>query len=240
MSIRKTMKNTWAVAAAAVVLIAACEENVRIRSQEDKLAYSIGYSMGKNIEATLESRGDKPSVDHMLEGIRAAMQGSSDVMSEEEMLAILEEHQKATEARMQEEAEAAAEEALAAGNAYLEENRQRDGVRALPSGVQYKVLESGDGPRATMQDTVRALYVGRFIDGQEFDSSVDPVDFPLTHVIPGWQEALQLMPVGSKWEVTVPSELAYGNRGTPGIPPNSTLVFDIELMGILGKTIGVK
>jgi FKBP-type peptidyl-prolyl cis-trans isomerase len=243
MSIKRLINNSWAVAVSAILLVAACEDEVRIRSQEDKLAYTIGYSMGKNIQITLEQRGDSPSQEHMLAGIRAAMQGSSLVMTDEEMLGILTEHRKASEEKGKQAAEAAAEEALKAGAAYLDENGQRQGVNALPSGLQYKVLAAGDGPRASMQDTVRAHYVGRFITGEEFEgtySQGQPVDFPLQHVIPGWQEALQLMPSGSKWEVSVPSELAYGKRGTPNIPPNSTLVFDIELLGILGKTIGGK
>ena len=243
MSIKKLISNTWAVGIGALVLIAACEDEVRIRTQEDKLAYSIGYSMGKNIDMTLTERGDRPNNDHLLAGIKAALQGSSAVMTDEEMLGILTEHQKESEEKAQKEAEAAAEEAFKAGAAYLDENGKRDGVTTLPSGIQYKVLNAGTGIRASMQDTVRAHYVGRFIDGQEFDGTYtqgQPVDFPLQHVIPGWQEALQLMPSGSKWEVTIPSELAYGKRGTPNIPPNSTLVFDIELIGIIGKTIGGK
>ena len=240
MSIRKGITNSWAFAVAVLVLIAACEDKARIKTQEDKLAYSIGYSMGKNIAATLEERGDDPSSDHLVAGIRAAMQGSSDVLTDEEMLGILAEHQKAMEEKAEQDALVAAEENLKTGAAYLEGNKDRAGVNVLPSGVQYKVLEEGDGIRATMDDTVLAHYVGRFIDGQEFEGTEAnaPIDFPVRRVIPGWQEVLQLMRTGAKWEVTVPSELAYGKRGTPSIPPNSTLIFDLEVLEIKGKTNG--
>ena len=243
MSIRKIISNTWAVAVAALLAVVACEDKARIKTQEDKLAYSIGYSMGKNIEATLDQRGDRPSVDHLFAGIRAAIQGSSDVMMDEEMLAILGEHQKAAEDKAQQDAIAAMEEALKSGAAYLEGNKDRAGVNTLPSGVQYKVLEAGDGIRATKDDTVLAHYVGRYIDGKEFEGTYEadePIYFPVQRVIPGWQEILQLMPSGSKWEVTVPSDLAYGERGTPTIPPNSTLIFEVELLGIKGKTVDVE
>ncbi len=240
MSFRKGIRNSWAFAVAALVLVAACEDKAQMKTQEDRLAYSIGYSMGKNISTTLEERGDKPSIVHLVAGIRAAMVGSSEVMTDEEMLGILAEHQTAAEEKATQDAIEAAEESQKAGAAYLEGNKDRPGVNELPSGVQYKVLEAGDGIRPTMDDTVLAHYVGRFIDGEEFEGTYEadePIYFPVKRVIPGWQEILQMMPSGAKWEVTVPSELAYGKRGTPNILPNSTLIFEIELLGIKGKTI---
>ena len=123
MFIRWTFRNTWAVAVSLLILAAACENKVRIRAQEDKLAYSIGYSMGKNIEATLSERGDDPSVDHLVAGIRAALAGSSDVLTEEEMLGILTEHQQVAEEKARERAIAENEENLKAGEAYLQGNK---------------------------------------------------------------------------------------------------------------------
>ena len=242
MSIRSLISTSWPVGVGALLLVVACEDNARIKSEDDRLAYSIGYSMGKNIQASLDERGDTPSVEHLVAGIRAAMQGSSDVMSDEEMLAILGEHQKVAEEKARQDAIAQMEESKKEGAAYLEGNKDRAGVNVLPSGVQYKVLEDGDGIRATMDDTVLAHYVGRFVTGEEFEGTYETDEatyFPVTRVIPGWQEVLQLMPVGSKWEVTVPTELAYGERGTPNIPPNSTLIFEIEVLGIKGKTVDV-
>jgi FKBP-type peptidyl-prolyl cis-trans isomerase len=242
MFIRWTFRNTWAVAVSLLILAAACENKVRIRAQEDKLAYSIGYSMGKNIEATLSERGDDPSDDHLVAGIRAALAGSSDVLTEEEMLGILTEHQQVAEEKARERAIAENEENLKAGEAYLQGNKDRSGVNTLPSGIQYKVLEDGDGIRPTMDDTVLAYYVGRFTDGEKFEGTEanEPIYFPLKRVIAGWQEILQLMPVGSKWEVSVPAELGYGERGRPDIPPNSVLIFEVELLGIKGKTVDVE
>ncbi|MEE2754458.1 MAG: FKBP-type peptidyl-prolyl cis-trans isomerase [Candidatus Latescibacterota bacterium] len=243
MFIRRIFANSWAVVVAALLLVTACQDQARLKTEQDKLAYSIGYSMGKNIQSTLESRGDKPNVDHLMAGIRAAMRGSSDVMADEEILGILGVHQEAAEEKARKDALLANAENLKAGTAYLEGNKDRAGVSVLPSGVQFKILEKGDGIRPTKHDTVLAHYVGRFINGEEFEGTYEkgePIYFPLSRVIPGWQEVVQMMPVGSKWEVTVPSELAYGERGTPTIEPNSTLIFEMELLGIKGKTIDVK
>lgn len=243
MSIRKWIGKAWPLAAGALLVAAACEDKARIKTEEDRLAYAIGYGMGKNIERTLAANDDDPSLEHMLAGVRAALQGSSDVLTEEEIQSILEQHSNSIEERRREEAVAQAEENLKTGNAYLEGNKDRAGVNVLPSGVQYRVLEEGDGIRPTMNDTVLAHYLGRFVDGEEFEGTYaedEPIYFPIQRVIPGWQEVLQLMPVGSKWEVTIPSELAYGERGTPNIPPNSTLVFEVELLGIKGKTIDIE
>jgi FKBP-type peptidyl-prolyl cis-trans isomerase FklB len=127
-----------------------------------------------------------------------------------------------------------------ANKAFLESNKTKEGVVALPSGLQYKVLQASSGPKPTASDTVECLYRGTFIDGTEFDSSArhggTPATFPVTGVIKGWTEALQLMPAGSKWQIFVPSELAYGPAGKPpAIAPNSTLIFEVELVSIKEK-----
>jgi FKBP-type peptidyl-prolyl cis-trans isomerase FklB len=127
----------------------------------------------------------------------------------------------------------------AEGQAYLAKNKTQPGVVTLPSGLQYKVLKAGQGKKPTAGDTVVCNYRGTFLNGTEFDSSYkrnQPASFPVGGVIKGWTEALQLMPVGSKWQLFIPPELAYGERGMPGaIPPNSTLIFEVELLSIQGK-----
>jgi FKBP-type peptidyl-prolyl cis-trans isomerase len=122
-----------------------------------------------------------------------------------------------------------------AGDAFLAANKSKEGVVTLPSGLQYKILTAGSGPKPTATDTVTCNYRGTLIDGSEFDSSYKngkPVSFPLNGVIKGWTEALQLMPVGSKWQLVIPPDLAYGDAGRPGIPPGATLVFEVELISI--------
>ena len=128
-------------------------------------------------------------------------------------------------------------EALEAGKAFLEENKKKEGVVVLPSGLQYKILTAGNGPKPKASDTVKCHYEGRLINGQVFDSSVrrgEPAEFPVGGVIQGWVEALQLMPVGSKWQLYIPSNLAYGTHGAgQSIGPNETLIFDVELLAIV-------
>jgi FKBP-type peptidyl-prolyl cis-trans isomerase len=121
------------------------------------------------------------------------------------------------------------------GEAFLAANKSKPGVKSLPSGLQYKVLKEGDGPSPKTTDAVKANYRGTLIDGTEFDSSYKkgvPIEFPVSRVIKGWTEALQLMKVGSKWQLFIPAELAYGAQARPTIPPNSTLVFEVELVAI--------
>ncbi len=127
------------------------------------------------------------------------------------------------------------EAAKKAGEDFLAANAKKPGVKVLPSGLQYKVLKSGNGPSPKATDTVKTHYHGTFINGKVFDSSVErgePVEFPVNGVIKGWTEALQLMKVGDKWQLFIPSDLAYGPDGQGPIPPNSVLVFDVELLGI--------
>jgi len=127
------------------------------------------------------------------------------------------------------------------GDAFLAANKDKEGVVTLPSGLQYKILTEGAGPKPTATDSVVCNYSGKLINGTEFDSSYkrgQPVTFPVTGVIKGWTEALQLMPVGSKWQLFIPAELAYGEPGRPpAIPPNSTLVFDVELISVQSKDV---
>ncbi|RTZ72304.1 MAG: hypothetical protein DSY99_04090 [Candidatus Neomarinimicrobiota bacterium] len=171
----------------------------------------------------------------MFAGWSAAFNGDTLQLTEEDMLATLNNFRKVMQEKVQQRAKAQAEENLAKGNTFLAENAKKEGVVTLESGLQYKVIEEGSGETPTEKSKVTVHYRGTLLNGEEFDSSYkrgQPYTTPVTNVIKGWTEALQLMPVGSKWELYVPSNLAYGNspRGPGG--PNSALVFEVELIGI--------
>jgi FKBP-type peptidyl-prolyl cis-trans isomerase FklB len=158
------------------------------------------------------------------------------VLSEEEMKEVMMGFQKEMMAKLQAKQASAGAENTAAGKTFREENAKKDGVKVLPSGLQYKVLKSGSGKTPTATDKVSTHYHGTLIDGTVFDSSVErgePVSFPVDGVIPGWTEALLLMKEGDKWQLVVPPDLAYGERGAGGrIGPNSTLIFEVELLSV--------
>jgi FKBP-type peptidyl-prolyl cis-trans isomerase FklB len=168
----------------------------------------------------------------LLQGIKDAINSSTTAMSEKEMETTLAAFQKEMMAKMQ----AIAEKNKKEGETFLAANKKKDGVITLPSGLQYKILKTGSGPKPTASQTVSCNYRGTLIDGKEFDSSYkrgEPAEFPVGQVIKGWVEALQLMPVGSKWQLFIPSDLAYGPNGQGQIiGPNATLIFDIELLSI--------
>jgi len=169
-------------------------------------------------------------------GLKDALSGSKTLLTEEEARAVIADLQKALMVKQAAAAKAAGEKNKAEGEAFLAANKAKEGVVTLPSGLQYKILKAGDGRKPTEADTVECHYRGSLTDGTEFDSSyrrAQPVTLKVKGgVIPGWAEALLLMPVGSKWQVFVPSNLAYGERGAGAIGPNATLVFEIELVSI--------
>ncbi|MGB0662249.1 MAG: FKBP-type peptidyl-prolyl cis-trans isomerase [Pontibacterium sp.] len=199
---------------------------------EQHASYGIGRQMGDQL-ATNGFEG--VDLNAVTAGIQDAFAGEALQVSAEDIQAAFNEINR----RLKEEAEKAAEEQSKEGKAFLEENGKKEGVTTLESGLQYEVLEAGDASsaRPTRESTVRTHYHGTFIDGKVFDSSVErgqPAEFPVGGVIAGWTEALQLMNVGSKWRLYIPYDLAYGAQGSPGgIPPYSTLVFDVELIDIL-------
>ena len=160
-------------------------------------------------------------------------------MTEEQGRAAIAELQKELMQKQQAQVAVVAEKNKAEGQAFLEKNKTAEGVVILPSGLQYKILKAGEGKKPGLDDTVVCHYRGTLINGTEFDSSMkrkEPASFPVKGVIKGWTEALQLMPVGSKWQLFVPSNLAYGERGAGGaIGPNATLIFEVELLSIQGK-----
>ena len=205
----------------------------KMQSKQEKLGYAIGMNIGMNMK---QQKVDVDA-DQVAAGLKAALKGEKTVLTQEEMAQVLTAFQQ--EMQMKQMAEMAAEatknEKLA--QEFLDKNSKLDGVVTLSSGLQYKVLTEGKGATPTADSTVQVHYRGSLIDGTEFDSSYqrgEPASFPVTGVIPGWTEALQLMKEGDKWQLVIPSQLAYGERGAPPvIPPNSALVFEVELLKVL-------
>ncbi len=199
----------------------------------DRISYALGLSMGQNFRA---SGIEKINVEDFADGVASVFYGSQPKMSYEDAKAEIQKYFTALEAKQQAEAAKMGEINEAAGKQYLEENGKRAEVKTLPSGLQYEVITEGDGPMPKSTDRVEVHYTGKLIDGTVFDSSVDrgvPATFGVTQVIPGWVEALQLMKAGSKWRLFIPSQLAYGPQGAGPIGPNSTLIFDVELLRVL-------
>ncbi len=175
----------------------------------------------------------------LLRGLKDALAGGKTALTEDQARAALTEVQNEMRKKQQEQMQAAGEASKKEGDAFLAANKAKEGVVTLPSGLQYKILTQGAGPKPTATDSVVCNYRGTLINGTEFDSSYkrgEPATFPVSGVIKGWTEALQLMPVGSKWQLFVPSDLAYGERSPgPEIAPDSTLIFEVELLSIEKK-----
>ena len=200
----------------------------------DKLSYALGMSMGHNFKGT----GIKTlnSADFAA-GVASVYDGVKPEMTFDEAKRIVNEYFAKLEAEMQAEAAKQGEVNRKNGEAFLRENAKRDGIKVTESGLQYEVINEGTGKKAKATDQVKCHYEGTLIDGTLFDSSIkrgEPAVFGVNQVIPGWVEALQLMPEGSKWKLYIPSDLAYGARGAGEmIPPHSTLVFEVELLEVL-------
>ncbi len=211
---------------------AAAQSNPALPTQKDKVSYAIGMNIGTNLKRQSVDADPK-----LLErGLEDALGGGKTLLSEDEARATLTEFQNDMRKKQQEKMQQAGEANKKEGDAFLAANKSKEGVVTLPSGLQYKIISAGAGPKPTASDSVVCNYRGTLIDGKEFDSSYkrgQPATFPVGGVIKGWTEALQLMPVGSKWQLFVPSSLAYGERGSGGdIGPNSTLIFEVELLSI--------
>ncbi len=220
-----------AISMAMSTAIAATDGTV-LNSDIDKLSYSIGSDLGKNFKR--QGIDIIPSI--MAKGIQDGMSGGALLLTEEQMKDVLSKFQKDLIAKRTADFNKKAEENKAKGDAFLGENKGKTGVVALPDGLQYKIIKAGAGPKPTKDDTVTVEYTGRLINGEVFDStdkSGKPATFKLSQVIPGWTEALQLMPEGSTWEIYVPANLAYGSRSVGGpIGPNETLIFNIHLVSV--------
>jgi FKBP-type peptidyl-prolyl cis-trans isomerase FklB len=219
---------------------AATEMNPALKDEKAQISYAAGVRMA----TTLSAQSVEVDPELVKQGIKAVLSGGPTLMSEDQVNMVLlgvETELNVTQAAI--ERKKIAEQNKEAGEQFLAENKQKPGVVTLPSGLQYKVIKAGDGKKPTALDLAVCQYRGSLIDGTEFDNSYQhqdggPVSFPLKGVIKGWQEALSLMPAGSKWEIVIPPDLAYGDRGVPRakIPPNATLVFEVELLSVKGQS----
>ena len=204
-----------------------------LKTQQEK----VGYAIGMNIATNMMQQKLDIDADQLAAGLTAVLKGEETVLSREEMGQILTAFQQ--EMQMKQMAEMAAESAKneKLSQEYLEKNAKLDGVVTLESGLQYKIIKAGEGASPKADSKVQVHYRGTLLDGTEFDSSYkrgEPVSFPVNGVIAGWTEALQLMKEGAKWQLVIPADLAYAERGAPPtIPPNATLIFDVELLKIL-------
>lgn len=232
---KMNLKSVVIIVAASVVL-AACQKNssktVTLTNENDSASYALGVLIGQNNKQNLDaSPGTKDlNVDILINAFEKQLKGDSTQMDAAKANAMI---QKFFEKVSTKEAAKNAEE----GKTFLEQNKAKEGVITTASGLQYEILKAGEGPKPTADQTVKCHYHGTLIDGKVFDSSVDrgePATFNVSQVIPGWTEALQLMPVGSKWKLYIPGELAYGERGAgKDIGPNTTLIFEVELLEIV-------
>jgi FKBP-type peptidyl-prolyl cis-trans isomerase FklB len=211
-----------------------------LTTDKEKASYAIGMNIGKGLKESLKRDDVDVSNEILLRGMRDALAGNKPLLTDAEAQQVLTTLQADLRKHKEELQAAAATKNATEGTAFLSQNKSKPGVVTLPSGLQYKVITPGNGPKPTTSDVVECNYKGTLIDGTEFDSSAKrgkPATFPVGQVIKGWTEALQLMPVGSKWDLYIPPTLAYGERGTPNGPigPNSTLIFEVELLSIQPK-----
>src|SRR5579859_42444 len=206
-----------------------------LQTQKDKASYAIGLNIGRSMHK--DSVDVDPNI--VLRGMKDGLDGAKPLLTDDEARATMIALQADLRKKQEEKLQLLSETNKKEGDAFLAENKSKDGVVTLPSGLQYKVLTEGNGPKPTSTDSVVCNYKGTLLDNTEFDSSYkrgQPATFPVTGVIKGWTEALQLMPVGSKWQLFIPPDLAYGERGAGAdIGSNATLIFEVELLSIQPK-----
>jgi len=227
------MKHILAAIVSIGLLFGVCSaaDKVDLKSQKDKESYSLGYQFGES----LKMQGLDINLDVYTSAIRDALAGKGPQLSQEEIRATIMDVQKRTMASQQKAVKEQGDKSLAEGKAFLAANAKKEGVRTLPSGLQYKVVAEGSGKTPKATDEVTVNYKGTLVDGREFDNSYKrgaPANFRLDKVIKGWTEALQLMKEGSKWQLFIPPELGYGERGAGPVPPNSVLIFEVELISV--------
>src|ERR1700674_4187788 len=210
-----------------------------LTTRKQKFSYALGMNIGAGLGANLKKQSVDVDPALISQGLKDAMAGSKTRLTQEEAQAVLTDVQNDVRKQQQEKAQQAGAANKTEGDAFLAANKSKEGVVTLPSGLQYKILTAGTGPKPTASDSVKCNYRGTLINGTEFDSSYkrgQPATFAVGQVIKAWTEALQLMPVGSKWQLFVPSSLAYGERGAGAeIGPNATLIFEVELLSIEEK-----
>ncbi len=218
--------SSFLVAAAAIFVVSGCTK--KLDTDEKRASYAIGQQIGQN----LKNQKIQVDADIVAMAIMDAIGGKESKLTKEQIQETMAKLQETSIKKMQEEAEANKQR----GAEFLEKNKTATGVKVTPSGLQYQVVTEGTGAVPKADDTIRAHYRGTLINGEQFDSSYDrgqPAEFPVKGVIPGWTEALQMMKVGSKFKLWIPPELAYGSSPRPGIPPNSVLAFEVELLDIV-------
>ncbi len=220
---------------AALPLSALADKKADFKSEDAQAAYIMGHQTGANFKRN----GVELDVDAFMKGVKAGAAGKDSPFSAADNKKVMESFQKKVAAKRDEIMAEQSKVNSEKGKKFLEKKKKEKGVKTTKSGLQYKIIKEGKGKKPTASDTVTTHYKGTLIDGKVFDSSYDrgePATFPVGGVIKGWTEALQLMPVGSKWELYIPSELAYGKRGAGAdIGPDSTLVFEVELLSIKEK-----
>lgn len=225
------MKKPFTGMMLALILLPFATIAAELETQDQKLSYTIGMDIGNSLRA----QGTNIDMQVLFEAIETVYSGGEPALTQEEANAVRQAFISERTAQMEAEKAQLAAKNAAEGDAFLLENRTKEGIMETDSGLQYEVLEAGDGPMPAATDRVRVHYRGTLLSGDEFDSSYsrgEPTSFMLNQVIAGWTEGLQLMPVGSKYKFYIPGELAYGPNGPPSIGPNATLIFEVELLGI--------
>ena len=216
-------------------VVAAAQDASPLKNEKDKRSYALGMDLGTQFR----SLGIEVDPAVFSRGLNDAFSGGKTLLAQEDVRAAISELQAEMKRKQAEARSKASQEGKQAGTAFLADNKKKEGVVTLPSGLQYKILKEGTGKKPVLDDTVVCQYRGTLINGTEFDSSYkrgQPATFPVKGVIKGWTEALQLMPAGSKWQLFIPPELAYGEAGAGAtIGPNATLIFEVELVSINAK-----
>lgn len=233
---RWMVAGSWGVAAAVLAGSVTQAQAPAAKLNLDDPKVRVSYALGLNIGQGMKAQGVEIDMAALARGLGDALSGGKALLTEAQMVEVLENLQRDMMAKEEASAKKVGAANQAEGDAFLAANAKKEGVKTTKSGLQYKVVKAGSGPKPTAADTVQTHYEGRLIDGTVFDSSYkrgEPATFPVKGVIPGWTEALQLMTVGSKWQLYIPAKLAYGPRGAGDkIGPNATLIFDIELLAI--------
>jgi FKBP-type peptidyl-prolyl cis-trans isomerase len=210
-----------------------------LTTKKQKFSYALGMNIGSGLGNNLKKQSVEIDPVLVSQGLKDALSGAKTRLTQEEAQTVLTEVQTEVRKEQQEKMQEASAKNKSEGEAFLAANKSKEGVVTLPDGLQYKILTAGNGPKPTASDSVVCNYRGTLINGTEFDSSYkrgQPATFGVGQVIKGWTEALQLMPVGSKWQLVIPSSLAYGERGAGAdIGPDSTLIFEVELLSIVDK-----
>jgi FKBP-type peptidyl-prolyl cis-trans isomerase len=204
------------------------------QSQTDKLSYAFGINLARDLQRQKNSL----NVDLLIRALTDALAGNKLIMTEEEVATMVKTFEVEQKQGLQHARIMLSERNKREGEAFFAENAKKEGVVTLPSGLQYKILKKGDGKIPTLEDVVLCNYTGKLLDATEIDSSYkrkEPTALPVKGVIPGWTQALQLMPVGSKWQMFIPPQLAYGDNATAAFGPNATLIFEVELLSIQEK-----